>query len=442
MGVLVGEVPMFIEMHILCDRLSLALFHMFIKVFTESVRQAFQQLSANKLRSTLSLSGISIGIICIISVLSAVDSLKDNISTSFEKLGNDVLYIDKQPWTEDPGENWWKYQQRPNPSYEDLEAIGRKSKLMDQASFALFIPGQAIKFENSSVGGAYIACVTENYPTIYNLKLLSGRFFTPFEYSSGANRMVIGQVLAESLFGSLDPIGREVKMKGMKFQVVGVIEKEGNSLISFIQFDDALIIPFFTAKKLVNVKSTDTWGSSLNVKAKAGVDLENLRDELTGILRSQRRIKPLEDSNFSINQLTMLSNLIEPIFGTMNVVGIIIGGFSILVGMFSVANIMFVSVKERTSIIGIKKALGAKRSVILLEFLVESVILCLIGALVGLAVVYGVLKLATALFHYEIFLSVANLMIALILALVIGVVSGLIPAWQAARLDPVEAMRK
>lgn len=415
---------------------------MFVKVFLESVRQAFQQLGANKLRSALSLSGISIGIICIISVLSAVDSLKENISASFEKLGNDVLYIDKNPWTEDPGANWWKYQQRPNPSYEDLKAIQRKSKLMDMASFALFIPGQTLKFQNSNVEGAYIACVTEDYSAIYNLKLHAGRFFTPYEYSSGANRIVIGQVLAESLFGTIDPVGKEVLMKGMKFQIVGVIEKEGNSLISFIQFDEAMIIPYFTAKKFVNVKSTDTWGSSLNVKAGSGVNLDDLRDEVTGILRTQRRIKPLEESNFSINQLTMLSNLIEPIFGTMNVVGIFIGGFSILVGMFSVANIMFVSVKERTSMIGIKKALGAKKTVILLEFLVESVILCLIGALVGLLFVVGVLKLATALFNYEIGLSIGNLIIALILALGIGILSGLIPAWQAAKLDPVEAMRK
>ena len=221
-----------------------------------------------------------------------------------------------------------------------------------------------------------------------------------------------------------------------------MLKKEGNSLINIFQFDEAVLISFNTAKKLINVKSKNSWGTSLNVKAAPGVNLDDLRDEITGILRSARKIKPKEPENFAINQLSMFTKLIEPIFSTMNVVGIFIGGFSILVGMFSVANIMFVSVKERTSIIGIKKALGARKFIILLEFLIESVVLCLIGAFFGLLIVFGVLKLASSAFHYDIYLSWGNVLIAFILSLVIGVVSGLVPAWQAARLDPVEAMRK
>lgn len=415
---------------------------MFFKIIYESIIQAFQQLSANKLRSFLSLTGISIGIICIISVLSAVDSLKDNVSSSFEKLGNDVLYIDKMPWNEDGSQNWWKYMRRPEPSYEDLEVIKKKVHLSEKASFSVFIPGRTIKFNSSSVEGAFMAGVTDDYDDIFNFTFDKGRFFTPFESSTGANRAIIGGVIAEELFGTIDPIGKEIKIKGMDFQVVGVLKKEGNTLINIFQFDEAVLISFNTAKKLVNVKSRFTWGTSLNVKAKDGVELDALKDEITGVLRSARKIKPKESENFAINQLSMLTNLLAPIFSMMNIVGIIIGGFSIIVGMFSVANIMFVSVKERTSIIGIKKALGARPSVILLEFLIESVVLCLIGALIGLLIVYGVLKLATSAFHYDIYLSTGNIVIALFLAVVIGVLSGVIPAWQAARLDPVEAMRK
>ena len=415
---------------------------MLFKIIYESIVQAFQQLAANKLRSFLSLTGISIGIICIITVLSAVDSLKDNVSSSFEKLGNDVLYIDKMPWNEDPSQNWWKYARRPEPSYADLEIIKKKSKLSQMASFSVFIPGRTLKFGSNSVEGAYMAGVSEDYSEIFNLAYAKGRFFTPFEMHTGANRAIIGHNLAEQLFGTIEPIGKEIKIKGMDFQVIGVLEKEGNALISIFMFDEAVLVSFNTAKKLINVNSRNTWGSSLNVKAKEGVTLENLKDEITGILRSARKIKPKEKENFAINQLSMLTNLLAPIFSTMNIVGIFIGGFSILVWMFSVANIMFVSVKERTSIIGIKKALGARQLVILLEFLIESVVLCLIGALIGLGIVYGVLKIATAAFEYDIYLSTTNIIIALLLAVVIGVLSGVVPAWQAARLDPVEAMRK
>jgi putative ABC transport system permease protein len=415
---------------------------MFIKLIYESIVQAFQQLSANKLRSFLSLTGISIGIICIISVLSAVDSLKDNVSSSFEKLGNDVLYIDKNPWNEDPGQNWWKYQQRPSPSYEDLQAIRKRTKLSDKSSFGVFMPGRTAKFGSSSVEGAYMAGITDDYADIFNLEFEKGRFFTPFESAVGANKIVLGPAVAEGLFGAIEPVGKEINIKGMDFQVVGILKKQGATLINIFQFDEAMLISYNTAKKLINVKSRYTWGTSLNVKAREGVSLDDLKDEVTGILRSERRIKPREGENFAINQLSMFTNLLAPIFSTMNVVGILIGGFSILVGMFSVANIMFVSVKERTSIIGIKKALGARKSIILLEFLIESIVLCLVGALFGLLIVFGLLKLATQAFHYDIYLSWTNVLVALILALVIGVLSGLVPAWQAAKLDPVEAMRK
>ena len=373
---------------------------MFFKLIYESIVQAFQQLSANKLRSFLSLTGISIGIICIISVLSAVDSLKDNVSASFEKLGNDVLYIDKMPWNEDPSQNWWKYQQRPQPSYEDLEVIKKKSKLSDMASFSVFMPSRTIKFGASSIEGAFMAGVTDDYAEIFNFDFEKGRFFTPFESANGTNRVILGAVVAEKLFGTIDPIGKEINIKGLDFQVIGVLRKEGTTLINIFQFDEAVVISFNTAKKLINVKSRNSWGTSLNVKANAGVNLDDLKDEITGILRSARKIKPRENENFAVNQLSMFTNLLEPIFSTMNVVGIFIGGFSILVGMFSVANIMFVSVKERTSIIGIKKALGARPIVILLEFLIESVVLCLVGALIGLLIVYGLLKLATVAFSY------------------------------------------
>jgi putative ABC transport system permease protein len=415
---------------------------MILKTIYESMVQAFQQLASNKLRSFLSLSGIVIGIICIISVLSAVDSLKENINASFEKLGNDVLYVSKQPWNEDPHQNFWKYLQRPEPSFEDLEVLKRKSKLAAKASFAVVLPSRVIKFGSSNVEGAFMAGITDDYVDVFNLTFEKGRFFTAFESAHGTNLAVIGSVLADKLFGTIDPIGKEINVKGQNFMVIGVLEKEGNTLINLFKYDEAILISFNSVKKLINVKSRNVWSSSLSIKAREGVSMDDLRDEITGILRSARKIKPKEDENFSINQLTTITNLIEPVFGTLNIVGIFIGGFSILVGMFSVANIMFVSVKERTSMIGIKKALGARKTTILLEFLIESVMLCAIGGAIGLANVWVLLTVATSLSDFDMFLSKENVMLAMVLSLVIGVLSGLVPAWQAARLDPVEAMRK
>ena len=411
------------------------------KIWYESIVQALHQLFSNKLRSFLSLLGITIGIFCIIAFKSAVDSLRQNIEGSFDKLGNDVLYIDKSPWNEPPHLSWWKYMRRPEPDFADFQALKERLKLSDLASLSVFIPGKTIKYHSSHVKGGFMAGVTYDYGEIFKLVFESGRYFTPFEYANGSNRIILGNELATELFQTVDPIGKEVKIMGQKFQVIGVLEKEGNSLVSVIPFDEAIFVSFNTAKKLINVKSKYTWGTSLNIKAAEGVELVDLRDEVTGVLRSHRKLKPKEDENFAVNELSMFTNLLKPIFGVMNIVGIIIGGFALLVGMFSVANIMFVSVKERTNIIGIKKALGAKKSVILLEFLIESVILCVIGAILGLGIVIGALKIISRVFDYEMFLSSSNVILAITLSIVIGVLSGFIPALQAARMDPVNAMR-
>ncbi len=415
---------------------------MLVKVIYESIVQAVQELNGNKLRSFLSSLGITIGIFCIISVLSAVDSLQQNISDSFEKLGNDVLYIDRQPWTEDPDSNWWKYRRRPSPDYEDYEVLKTNVKGAEFASLSIFIPGRTIEFGSSHVRGGYMAGLTYDYAEISKLEFDGGRYFTQYEYSTGANKVILGFDVADELFRNIDPIGKTIKMAGQKFQVIGVLKKEGNSLINLFQYDQAILIGFNTAKKLVNVKTGSTWGTMLNVKAKPGVELVDLRDEVTGVLRAHRKLQPKEESNFAINELSMFTTLLEPVFGMMNIVGGFIGFFAIVVGIFSVANIMFVSVKERTNIIGIKKALGAKKGVILLEFLVEAILLCLVGGFLGLGIVVLVLKLVSGIFHYEMFVSTANIVLALVLTLLIGVIAGIIPAFLAARMDPVEAIRR
>jgi putative ABC transport system permease protein len=410
-------------------------------VLRESFIQAFQQLVGNKLRSFLSLLGIMIGIFCIIAVKSAVDSLEDNVRSSFDRLGNDVLYVSKFSWAEDPGQNFWKYARRPNPSINDYKVLATNVPSAKAVTFSTFISRTTVKFGKNSIERAIVFAVTGDYDNFHNLEYEAGRFLSPQEYSSGANRVVIGHKIAEELFNGVDPIGREIQVMGRKMMIVGVIKQSGKDLVKIFDYDNALMVGFELARSLVNVKLANKFGGNLQIKAADGVSVEQMKDEVTVAMRNSRQIKPREESNFSINSATAFADILNNFFTILNLVGYIIGGFALIVGIFSVANIMFVSVKERTSIIGVKKALGAKQGVILLEFLIESIVLCLLGGLGGLILVWGVLKGVSAISEFDIYLSPKNVIVTIIIAAVAGVLAGFIPALQASKMDPVEAIR-
>jgi putative ABC transport system permease protein len=412
-----------------------------LRVIYESILQATDQLVSNKLRSFLSLLGITIGIFCIIGVQSAVNSLQDNVMNSLKKLGDDVIYIQKMPWNEDPSQNFWKYQRRPNPSYEDFEAIKAKSKATGLIDYHVFIGTRTAKFRSNSVERVFVAAVTYDFDQLFNVVYDRGRYYTPTEFHHGMNKVLIGYQVAEELFGSVDPIGKTISLGGRDMEVIGVFEKSGKDILKVMDFDQAIIISYELAKKIANVKITHFWGTTVNVKAKPGVTLQELKDDLTWVLRSERRLKPKENDNFALNSLSVLAKLMDSVFDVLNMVGFVIGIFAIVVGMFSVANIMFVSVKERTNIIGIKKALGAKQNVILLEFLIESIILCVIGGVIGLGLVFLLLTALKDSLPFPIYLDFVNMLWGLGISIIVGVVSGLIPALQAARMDPVDAIR-
>lgn len=412
----------------------------YIKIIYEAFRQAIESLWNNKLRTFLSLLGITIGIFCIITVKSAVNSLEDNIIKGFNELGSDVVYIEKQPWNENPDENYWKYAQRPNPSYNDFEKIKEKSKNTLYCSYVIFTGGRIVKYKSSSVSNAFIMGTTPDYQRIQALEVEKGRVFTQNEYN-GSNKVVLGSKVAESLFGLVEPVGREVKLFGQSYQVLGVLKSEGENMFNFINFDDVLWITYPNITRFVNTNDDSQVGKMLNAKAMPGVEMDDFKGELTGILRAERRLTPKEKDNFSINELSLLSQVLESVFGVMNVAGFIIGIFSLIVGMFSVANIMFVSVKERTSIIGIKKAIGAKNFIVLMEFLIESIILCIIGGAIGLIFVFGVLKAVTAITNFEMSVSIENILIGVTTSIIVGIIAGIIPAIKASKMDPVEAIR-
>ncbi len=414
----------------------------FLRILQDSFIQSLQQLKGNKLRSFLTLLGITIGIFCVIAVLSSVDSLKSNIIDSFKKLGNDVIYIDKWPWQEDPHQNYWKYLARPSAGYKDLKAIEARSKLAESASLMVFIPGRVLKYLGNYVEGAYLCGITEDYQRTLNFEVEQGAYFSARSFQSGLEEAILGYKLADALFPNGDGVGKTVKLFGRYFKVAGVLKKEGKSLLNIMPNDEAVFIPFNTARKLVNIHAHSNWGTLICVKAKKGVQLEELKLEVASIIRPTRGLRPRDLNNFALNELTMLTGIVDGIFKVINFAGFFIGMFAMLVGAFGVANIMFVSVKERTPIIGIKMALGAKRHFILLEYLFEAIILCIIGGIIGLLLVWAVLFGVSKALEFPIFMSWYNISLGIMMSILIGLISGIIPAISASRMDPVEAIRK
>ncbi|MFZ4426880.1 MAG: ABC transporter permease [Saprospiraceae bacterium] len=416
------------------------------RIIRESTAQAFSQLTSNKLRTFLSLLGITIGIFCIIGVFSAVDSLENNVRSSFDRLGEDVVYVSKISWNEDPGRSFFKYLRRPPVRYQDYEAVKAKSKLAAGVTYSTGIGSRTAKYRSNSAERTYLFAVTYDYQQVQSLEIAKGRFFSPSEYRFGSNKIILGADVAETLFpGNIDPIGKTIKVSGRALQVIGVLAKSGESIIDIMNLDPVLLISYELARKMANLNNNNAIFDNTNVAVKAlpGVPLEYLKDELRGILRSRHRLKPTADDDFSLNQLSILTNLLDGFFRVLNILGVFIGGFATLVGMFSVANIMFVTVKERTRIIGIKKALGAKSGHILLEFLIESIVLCILGGLLGLMLILVSLALISKAFtSFEFVLSLHNVVLGVSLSIAIGVIAGMVPALQAARMDPVEAMRR
>lgn len=411
----------------------------------EGAAQAWQQLAANKLRSFLSLLGVTIGIFCIIGVKSAVNSLEDNIRGSMAKLGNDVIYIEKFSWGEDPGSNFWKWMRRPNFTFHEFEVLKEELELAEQVGYWQFLGAKTAKWHSSSVENCYFIGLTEDCRDLFHLEFNGdGRFLSPVEYQSGADVCILGSVIAEGLFGEgIDPVGKDISVGGRKLRILGVLKPSGKDLLKPFNFDNCVLIGYNLARRGFGVRAKGEFSrTSICAKAKPGVEVDALKDEITGVLRGERRLRPREENNFALNTLSIISGLFDSLFGTMNVAGIFIGGFALLVGMFSVANIMFVSVRERTNLIGIKMALGAKRWFILLEILIEAVVLCLFGGLFGLLLIWLVTAGISAAIDFDIHLSMSNAFWGILVSVIVGVASGLIPAFMASNMDPVEAIRK
>lgn len=415
-------------------------YKIFFRLFGESIAFAYQALGVNKLRTLLSLLGVTIGIFSIISVFTLVDSLKSGIEESFDILNDDVLFIQQMPWGPEEGDTefkWWEFIRRKQPALKDARNLQKRLTKAEAVAFATGTSGVA-EYKNSSYGSAEIAGVSFEYNEVIKLDIAQGRYFTEVESDGGRNTVIIGNEIAETLFGNLNPIGKSIKVKGHKVKVIGVFSKEGTSIIGS-PFDKLVLMPVKLITRMVDVRNTDC---QILVKSNPGVSNAELKDEIIGQFRAIRKLSIKKKNDFSVNEASMLSALVDGVFAMINAVGFVIGFFAILVGGFSIANIMFVSVKERTNIIGIQKALGAKNSFIMLQFLAESIFLCVFGGIIGLilmSILVLIVNMWSDSFTLVIFWS--NLVIGVVISAVIGLVSGILPAYTASRLNPVDAIR-
>jgi putative ABC transport system permease protein len=415
--------------------------HLFknLRLLLESFIFAFQSVIVNRLRTILSLLGITIGIFAIISVFTIFDSLEINIRDSLAQAGENVIYVQKWPWAPEEGQEyaWWQYWNRPVPQYREYLALKEHSQLSEVVSFNA-LARTTLKYGNNSATDIVVWGATEEFEQTQTHEIELGRFFTPFEFHASRNLVVIGYNIADRLFRTDNPIGKEIKIRGHKALVIGVFKREGKSMFS--SMDDFVVVPLQFMEKITDIRDENA-NPQILVKAKPNVSNEELKDEIRSILRSYRRLSPRADDNFALNSTSMLTSAIDQIFKMLHLAGFFIGIFSIIVGGFGIANIMFVSVKERTNIIGIQKALGAKRYFILLQFLFESMLLAITGGAVGLLIVFaGAAIMSSLIESFKVFLTAGNIVLGLGISATIGIISGFAPAWSAARMDPVTAI--
>jgi len=411
---------------------------MFLRLFKEGFLFAVKSVVVNKLRTFLSLFGITIGIFSIISVFTVLDWMEKSIRDSVSTLGDNVLYVQKFPWSFNSDLAWWDIIKWPSISDRDYQAILKKSTKSETACFLVDQP-EKIKYQKNIASDVTVAAITLEFQNIRSFEVDKGRYFSPFEASSGRNVALIGAEIASKLFGRTDPVGKEITIAGFKTTVIGVLKKEGKGGISDNGMDDLTLVPINFGKSFINMRNRFI-DAQLMIKAKPGVAVQELSDETTMILRAARSLRPEETSNFSVNKASMITQGLDSIFIAINIGGWIIGGFSILVGGFGIANIMFVSVRERTNIIGIQKALGAKRFFILQQFLTESMLLSIIGGLLGVFLIFIATLVINYLYDLNMYLTLGNIIMAIFISGIIGVVAGYAPANTAAKMNPVEAI--
>jgi putative ABC transport system permease protein len=405
----------------------------------EGMRFALHALWSNRLRTFLSLLGITIGIFAVISVFTFVDSWNLKIRSSLANLGDDVVYVEKWPWEFGGDYPWWKYMNRPSAQFREMEWLRSSTKSARAVTMTYNLDGGTATAGDLGMNNASVRAVAPDYHLLRSFELESGRYFHNSELDRGSRSIVLGARAANELFPDGNALGKPVKVMGQRFRVVGVLAAEGNNALG-TSLDEELLVPLNFIRQVKGNRLNEVNPLILAAPVE-GVPVAELKAELRGHLRAFRRLKPTQDDNFAVNQVSFLANQLDMLFASMRLIGWLIGGFSMLVGGFGIANIMFVSVFERIGQIGIQKAMGARNGFILWQFLVESMILSLLGGLLGVILVEVMARLAAAFMEEELNLTLDNIVLALGVSTLIGIIAGLLPAIRASRLDPVEAIR-
>ncbi|MEJ8819766.1 ABC transporter permease [Lacibacter sp. H407] len=408
------------------------------EIFWNSLLFAVQELRKNKLRTFLSLLGITFGIFCIISVMATVGSLESSIKNEFKTFGNNTIYVQKWPWGGGGEYPWWKYVNRPNSKFKEMAPVKERMSLASNVAYTYF-NASSIDYNDVSLASVSWYGITEEFSVIQPIEIGWGRYLSSNEFAYGTASVVMGYNVAEKLFEKAEyALGKAVSIKGRKVNVIGIIKKQGQNLLGGWDFDNVIMIPYRFASQIGNENRSDGF---MIVKGKENVPVEDLKNELRGVMRSVRKLNPKQEDNFALNDVSSGATQISSIFSGMTIGGIAITILSFIVGIFGVANIMFVTVRERTSIIGLKKAIGAKRRTILAEFLMESAFLCVLGGIIGLALVFGLTFILTSVFKFQVFISMGLFLGAVGVCIFTGILAGIIPAFIAAKMDPVVAIR-
>jgi putative ABC transport system permease protein len=411
----------------------------FIYELSESWKIAFAQMQANKTRSMLTALGVIIGIVAVTLMGTAITGIQTGFDKSMSILGDDVLYVSQFPWAR--VSNWWDYRDRREIKTEYAEPLNRMIAATPNSNLVLAVPTSNIlrnvKRDDNQVTGIFVQGTTADYPLISVVDFNEGRFFNEVENRTAANVCLLGYDVADALFPSESPIGKEVLISGQVFRVLGVGARQG-SFLGLFSLDSIVIVPLPTFKKFFSAKSE----SDVRVKVRDKLKLADAKDELTGLMRRVRALPPEKKDDFNINEQQAFKSTLDPVKNSIALAGLFITGLSLFVGAIGIMNITFVSVKERTKEIGTRKALGARRRTILLQFLIESTSLCILGGLIGLTLAYAMcFGIATAFPSFPVQFSFGLVLIGMFVSIFTGLISGFAPAWTASRLDPVTALR-